>query len=119
MKKVFTTILGIIILGFIGLILIGNEGSIEPLDGCESNEELNVYCNFMNPEDLALTPDDKFLIVAEFGGMAPLVEMTSGKLSFFSLKEKSTRIFLSVITNGVLKIALEAQMFPSVLMESI
>ena len=45
MKKVLTTILGIVIVGFIGFILIGIEGSIEPLDGCESNEELNVYCN--------------------------------------------------------------------------
>ena len=89
MKKLLTTILGIIILGFIGFILIGNEGSIEPLDGCESNEELNVYCNFMNPEDLALTPDGKFLIVSEFGGMAPLVEMTSGNLSFFNIEEKT------------------------------
>ena len=55
----------------------------------KDNEELRVYCDFMNPEDLALTPDGKFLIVAEFGGMAPLVEMTSGKLSFFNLKEKA------------------------------
>ena len=78
MKKVLTTILGIVIVGFIGFILLGNEGSIEPLDGCESNEELNVYCNFMNPEDLALTPDGKFLIVSEFGGMAPLVEIPGG-----------------------------------------
>ena len=51
---------------------------MQPLEGCESNAELSVYCDFMNPEDLALTPDGKFLIVAEFGGMAPLVEMTSG-----------------------------------------
>ena len=38
-----------------------------------NNEELYVYCDFNNPEDLALTPDTS-LIVAEFGGMAPLVE---------------------------------------------
>ena len=89
MKKVLATILGIVIVGFTGFIFLGNEGSIEPLNGCESNEELNVYCNFMNPEDLALTPDGKFLIVSEFGGMAPLVEMTSGNLSFFNIEEKT------------------------------
>ena len=27
--------------------------------------------------------------MAEFGGMAPLVEMTSGKLSFFNIKDKT------------------------------
>tara|TARA_E500000331_G_scaffold47614_1_gene40341 strand:+ start:165 stop:1109 length:945 start_codon:yes stop_codon:yes gene_type:complete len=43
----------------------------------------------MNPEDLAITPDENFLIVAEFGGMAPLVEIASGTLSFFNIKEKT------------------------------
>ena len=69
--------------------MLGNENTTEPWIGCEDNEELKVYCNFMNPEDLALTPDGNFLIVAEFGGMAPLVEMTSGELSFFNIKDKT------------------------------
>ena len=88
MKKAVRTILGIIALSLVTLLWLGNNESIEPLDGCKNNEELKVYCNFMNPEDLALTPDGNFLIVAEFGGMAPLVEMTSGKLSFFNIKNK-------------------------------
>lgn len=62
--------------------------TIPPLRGCESNAELTVYCGFSNPEDLVLTPDNKFLIVAEFGGMAPLVKMTSGQLSFFDIATK-------------------------------
>ena len=84
-KGIFATLL----LSVIALLWFGNNSNIEPLDGCKDNEELKVYCDFMNPEDLALTPDGNFLIVAEFGGMAPLVEMTSGKLSFFNLKNKS------------------------------
>ena len=84
-KGIFATLL----LSVIALLWFGNNSNIEPLDGCKDNEELKVYCDFMNPEDLALTPDGNFLIVAEFGGMAPLVEMTSGKLSFFNLKDKS------------------------------
>ncbi|MDG1713168.1 MAG: hypothetical protein P8H21_04860, partial [Woeseiaceae bacterium] len=89
MKKTLITILGILTLSVVAFLLLGNNESIEPLDGCKNNEELKVYCNFMNPEDLALTPDGNFLIVAEFGGMAPLVEMTSGKLSFFNIKNKA------------------------------
>ena len=89
MKKTLITTSGLIVICFMIFLWLGNKNSIQPLEGCESNAELSVYCDFMNPEDLALTPDDKFLIVAEFGGMAPLVEMTSGKLSFFSLKEKT------------------------------
>ena len=89
MRKKIITILGALTLSIIAFLWFGNENSIEPLDGCKDNEELKVYCNFMNPEDLALTPDGNFLIVAEFGGMAPLVEMTSGKLSFFNIKDKT------------------------------
>jgi len=84
----------------------------------QNNEELKVYCNFMNPEDLALTPDGNFLIVAEFGGMAPLVEMTAGKLSFFNIKNKSRtkRILLLEKMNGALMTVLEIQASPLVLM---
>ena len=89
MKKILIAILGTLTLSVVAFLWLGNENSIEVLDGCKDNEELKVYCNFMNPEDLALTPDGNFLIVAEFGGMAPLVEMTSGKLSFFNFKDKS------------------------------
>ena len=89
MKKRTIAILGTLSLSVIAFLWLGNNNNIEPLDGCKSNEELKVYCDFMNPEDLALTPDGNFLIVAEFGGMAPLVEMTSGKLSFFNLTDKT------------------------------
>ena len=76
MKKTLIATSGLIVICFMIFLWLGNKDSIQPVEGCESNAELSVYCNFMNPEDLALTPDDKFLIVAEFGGMAPLVEMT-------------------------------------------
>ena len=89
MKKTLIAILVTLTLSVVAFLWLGNNESIEPLDGCKNNEELKVYCNFMNPEDLALTPDGNFLIVAEFGGMAPLVEMTSGKLSFFNIKDKT------------------------------
>ena len=89
MRKTLIAILGILTFSIVAFLWLGNGNSIKPLDGCKDNEELKVYCNFMNPEDLALTPDGNFLIVAEFGGMAPLVEMTPGKLSFFNIEDKS------------------------------
>ena len=118
MKKILKVILGALSLGIIALLWLGNENSMEPLDGCKDNEELKVYCNFMNPEDLALTPDGNFLIVAEFGGMAPLVEMTSGELSFFNIKDKiksKARLVLEKM-NGAPEIAPEIRPFPLVLM---
>ena len=89
MKKIFGIIAGILIALTLSAAWIAKPGSFAPLAGCENNEELYVYCDFINPEDLALTPDNTFLIVAEFGGMAPLVEMRPGKLSFFNIREKT------------------------------
>ena len=57
MRKTILTILGALTLSVVAFLWLGNENSIAPLDGCQDNEELKVYCNFMNPEDLALTPD--------------------------------------------------------------
>ncbi len=87
MKNFLIFLLLILSIILIFAILINSE-PLEPLQNCDNSEELNVYCDFMNPEDLALTPDGKFLIIAEFGGMAPLVEIKPGKLSFFNIKEK-------------------------------
>ena len=89
MKRIFGIIAVILIVLTLSAAWIVKPGSFAPLAGCENNEELYVYCDFINPEDLALTPDNTFLIVAEFGGMAPLVEMRPGKLSFFNIREKT------------------------------
>lgn len=54
-------------------------------EACSTGPEFSTYCGFQNPEDLALTPDEKYLIVSEFGGMTPLSEMQSGTLSLFDV----------------------------------
>jgi len=55
MKKILMAVLGMLTLSVIAFLWLGNNKSIEPLIGCKNNDELKVYCNFMNPEDLALT----------------------------------------------------------------
>ena len=54
MKRTFKAILGLAIVGILISVWLGNKAALDPLIGCVSNEELNVYCNFMNPEDLAI-----------------------------------------------------------------
>ena len=71
MKKISITILGILTLSVGALLLFINNQSIEPLSACENNEELKVYCDFMNPEDLALTPDGNFLICLLYTSPSP------------------------------------------------
>ena len=72
----------------LGLLLVGRS-YIEPvpvIDDCESDSELNVLCVVKNPEDIAVTPDNNFLIISEFGGIEPLEEMVPGNLSLINLE---------------------------------
>mgnify|MGYP005722706047 CR=1 FL=1 len=64
-----------------------------PLLECESNEELNVICEFTNPEDIVVTPDNNFLIVSEYGGQKPI--------------QKEKPVIFGVLTTNNLNQALE------------
>ena len=72
----------------LGLLLIVRSyiGPVISTEGCKSDQEIQVICLVKNPEDLAVTPDNNFLIVSEFGGIEPLEEMIPGKLSLLNLK---------------------------------
>lgn len=72
----------------LGLLLIVRSyiGPVISTEGCKSDQEIQVICLVKNPEDLAVTPGNDFLIVSEFGGIEPLEEMIPGKLSLLNLK---------------------------------
>jgi len=72
----------------LGLLLIVRSyiGPVISVEECKSSKEIEVICLVKNPEDLAVTPDNDFLIVSEFGGIEPLEEMIPGKLSLLNLK---------------------------------
>jgi hypothetical protein len=43
-------------------------GSVEPITSCEPIGSATPLCGFQNPEDLALLPDGRHVIVSEYGG---------------------------------------------------
>ena len=49
-----------------------NIKQVNYIEGCESDETFTVYCNYQNPEDLALLPDGRHILVSEFGAIVPL-----------------------------------------------
>ena len=64
-------------IGFIGLLvyLFVTQANIEQvnyIEGCQSDDALTVYCDFQNPEDLAVLPDGRHILVSEFGAITPL-----------------------------------------------
>tara|TARA_B100000953_G_scaffold59097_1_gene46797 strand:- start:216 stop:1286 length:1071 start_codon:yes stop_codon:yes gene_type:complete len=80
-----------------GIIAISQYMDVEPFDpleGCESNDELKVVCGFSNPEDLALTPDNNFFIISEYGGQKPIQEVLPGNLALFHIPSRNKRNLL-------------------------
>ena len=59
-----------------------NIKQVNYIEGCESDETFTVYCNYQNPEDLAVLPDGRHILVSEFGAIVPLSPTNvQGKLS--------------------------------------
>ena len=63
-------------------------GPIPEVAGCQTIKELSISCNTLNPEDLALTPDGKFIVVSEFGGIEPLTRPKAGQLILLDVQSK-------------------------------
>ena len=64
-------------IAFISLLtyLFVTQANIEQvnyIEGCQSDDALTVYCDFQNPEDLAVLPDGRHILVSEFGAIIPL-----------------------------------------------
>jgi hypothetical protein len=58
---------------YLALIIISRDylGPIKDIEECISDDYVNVVCNFHNPEDMIITPDEKFILVSELGGISP------------------------------------------------
>ena len=84
-------------LAFIGLLayLFVTQANIEQvnyIEECKSDETLTVYCDFQNPEDLAVLPDDRHILVSEFGAIIPLSPVNiQGNLSLLDTIDGSKR----------------------------
>ena len=61
-------------------------GPQKDISSCESDKNIEVICDFSNPEDIVITPDKKFLLMSEFGGIGPYEEQKHGFFALLDLK---------------------------------
>ena len=76
------------------------ETETSPTATCESDSKLTTYCGFKNPEDLALTPDNNFLVVTGFGGIPDTVVGEMALFNLATLSRVEFNITLSANTWG-------------------
>ena len=69
-----------------------NIKQVNYIEGCESDETFTVYCNYQNPEDLAVLPDGRHILVSEFGAIVPLSPTNvQGNLSLLDTTDGSKK----------------------------
>lgn len=78
------------LLAFLFILTRSYIGPLTDVSDCESTEELAVSCVVSNPEDMVVTPDKRFLLVSEFGGIAPLKASSPGGLALVDVNSKAS-----------------------------
>ena len=92
------------VFGLIALLLLTlyltqtSDYEVNPITGCQSDSQISVYCEFSNPEDIVVLPDNRHLLISEFGAIVPLSpENIPGQISLFdtdTMKKKSIKLTL-------------------------
>ena len=87
----FSITLSVFFLG-LALLMVSRDylGPVKNIDDCVSDQLITIYCEFTNPEDIALLPDNEFLLLSEFGGIKPYEEK-DGQGSFALLRLKDNK----------------------------
>lgn len=66
--------------------------AIEPISSCEPIEDAHPLCGWQNPEDMVALPDDRHVIVSEYGGMNG---EQAGTLSLLNLDTETRHVLYS------------------------
>jgi len=75
----------------LALLMVSRDylGPVKNIDVCESDESISIYCEYTNPEDMALLPDNEYLLMSEFGGIRPYEENDgAGSFALMRLVDK-------------------------------
>ena len=72
---------------FLAFMIVSTDyvGPQKDISSCESDDQIQVICNFSNSEDIVITPDKKFLFMSQMGSIAPWGENESGYFAIMDL----------------------------------
>ena len=63
-------------------------GPQNDISECKSDKTIFVICGISNPEDIVITPDNKYLLISEFGGIRPYDSTKPGGFALLRLSDK-------------------------------
>jgi len=62
-------------------------GPQKNISECKSDDAISVICGVSNPEDIVVTPDNKYLLISKFGGIRPYDSTKSGGFALLRLSD--------------------------------
>ena len=62
-------------------------GPQKDISECKSDKAISVICEISNPEDIVITPDNKYLLISKFGGIGPYDSTKSGGFALLRLSD--------------------------------
>ena len=104
-KLIKTISLGIVfVFGAVTLLLIllyltqTSDYQVTSIDSCQSDSKITVFCQFSNPEDIVILPDERHLLISEFGAIVPRspkhLQRNISLFDTFTARKKSIQISL-------------------------
>ena len=71
----------------LGLFVLSTDyiGPQKDITECKSDKTISVICGISNPEDIVITPDNKYLVISEFGSVKPYDSTKPGKFALLRL----------------------------------
>ena len=77
------------IMFFLAFLIVSTDyiGPQKDISNCESDDQIEVICEFNNAEDIVITPDKEFLFMSQMGSIAPWGENEPG---YFAMMEISS-----------------------------
>ena len=84
----FTTSISLMML-ILAFFIVSTDyiGPQKNINECKSDNVISVICGFSNPEDIVVTPDNKFLLMSEFGGISPYGNTSAGDFALLRLAD--------------------------------
>lgn len=77
------------VVALVALVAVGAIGCAEREGSCQGSDTVDIFCGFTAPEDLEALPDQKRMLVSEYGGLAG---KRPGTIKLLQLDSGDTRV---------------------------
>ncbi len=111
-KKILYLVFSVIGVIFLSLLILflsqRSDIEVSNITGCQSDSQLMVYCEFSKPEDIVVLPDERHLLISEFGAIVKPLTVQGSVYSKFAHTVEGCHYDVEDLAVGFIKLAGDA-----------